>query len=108
MGEDITFEEWQDRADAFLRESLGIDDLLDEDDPYDMADAMEEAYDDEEDPEDFIREAFSDDFAAQEGAEEELRLGEESELNFDEDEDEDEEDEDEDEEDDDEDDEDAS
>lgn len=60
--ESLTFEQWQQRCAEFLDEELNIDDLLDEDDPHDVFDEMEEAYEYGQSPEDFVREAFASHF----------------------------------------------
>lgn len=94
MSDDMTFEEWQGKCAEVAKRLLGFEDLLDEDDPYDVFDAMEDYYDEDADPEDFIRELFAEDLAAREYDEDLSRQADEYE---DEDEDEDdEEDEDED------------
>jgi hypothetical protein len=60
-----TFQEWQKECAKIAKRLVGITDLLDEDDPYDLAQSMDDAYPDQ-DPEEFVREVFGDDLARQE------------------------------------------
>lgn len=66
MSEELSFEEWKERCASVAEDLLGLDDILAEDDPYDLFLAMEEAYENEEDPESFIREIFADELASRE------------------------------------------
>ena len=63
-----SFAEWKAQASAYTKEHeyLGFDDILDEDDPYDLKDAMQAAFDKGDSPEDFIEEAFGEDIASHE------------------------------------------
>lgn len=60
---ELTFREWKHECAKFVLKALHIDNLLDEDDPYDVFDTMEDAYENEISPEDWAREAFEEDFA---------------------------------------------
>lgn len=59
----MDFEEWKKKASYEARRLAGITDLLGEEDPYSIEDDMENAYEEDVDPEDFIREAFGDEIA---------------------------------------------
>jgi hypothetical protein len=60
-----SFDEWKKRAAVYAKEheSLGMDDILAEDDPYDLKDTMRAAFDDGQPPEDYIEEMFAEDIA---------------------------------------------
>ena len=62
----MTYEEYQQACSNHLSELLGITDLLDTCDPYDVFTCMKDAYDDGEDPVAFIEEVFSEDIDRQE------------------------------------------
>jgi hypothetical protein len=59
----LTFDEWRDRCGEIALDLLDLDDILDDGDPYDLADAMEDAYENGQEPEAFIREAFAEDLS---------------------------------------------
>lgn len=62
---DMTLSEWREALGAFLHETLGIDDALGEDDPYDLRRAMGPAFQKSVDPVLFAKEHFAQDFAEQ-------------------------------------------
>lgn len=58
MASEMTFEAWKKKASMIAKKLAGIDDLLDEDDPYSIEDDMLDAYEEDVPPEDFIRDVF--------------------------------------------------
>lgn len=62
----MTRENFEKRAAKYTEEHLGFGDLWEEDDPYDLAEAADEAYNKGVYPELFIRMIFADDFARNE------------------------------------------
>lgn len=60
----MTFEEWRAAVGEAAREIVGLNDVLDENDPYDLADTMEDAHDAGQTPREFLEEAFSEELAS--------------------------------------------
>lgn len=60
----LTFDAWKDECAAVAVKLLGFSDLLDDADPYDVADEMSTAYPGES-PQDFIERMFEEDLAKQ-------------------------------------------
>lgn len=56
----MSFEAWQAQCAKVAKKLAHIHDLLDEDDPYDVFDTMQDHYDEGMSPEEFIRETFAD------------------------------------------------
>lgn len=54
----MSFETWKKKASAIAKKLAGIEDLLDDDDPYSIEDDMLDAYEEGVPPEDFIRDVF--------------------------------------------------
>ncbi len=57
-----TFETWKKQASKYAQERLGLTEVFDEDDPYELAASSIEAFESEQDPKAYIREIFADDF----------------------------------------------
>lgn len=97
--EPLTFEQWRQRCAEFVDDKLDIDNILDEDDPYEIFEMMQDAFDEDQSPEDFCREAFAEEFAQEEGydVDDEDYDDEDDDLEDDEDDEDDEEDDDDDE-----------
>lgn len=94
--EDMTFKEWQKRCSSLAKRYVDLTDILDDDDPYDLKDAMDEYYEDGATPEEFIQEMFADDLAKRGYDEDLARQAMEDAESDDDDDDEDDEEEDED------------
>ncbi len=62
---DEDYKAWQKKTAAQAKKLVGID-ILDEDDPYDMEDAMVEAFDEGLTPDEFILDTFADDINSKE------------------------------------------
>lgn len=60
MASEMTFEAWKKKASLIAKKLAGIEDLLDDEDPYSIEDDMLDAYEEDVPPEDFIRDVFED------------------------------------------------
>lgn len=60
-----TFEQWKKDCSKSAKRLVGIGDLLDDSDPYDVFRAMDEAFKKGQGPNDFIEEIFAEDLARQ-------------------------------------------
>lgn len=72
MANDMTFEAWKKKASTTAKKLAGIEDLLDDDDPYNIEDDMLDAFEEDVPPEDFIRDAFEDEIEDYDDSDEEL------------------------------------
>jgi hypothetical protein len=55
---------WKKQVARLASDLAGVDDILAEDDPYDLAEVMQDSYDEDLTPEDFVQEHFADDIAS--------------------------------------------
>lgn len=60
----MNFEDWKSAASIYANKVLSLDPFED-DDPYDLFEAAQAAFESEQTPEAFIREMFEEDLAAQ-------------------------------------------
>lgn len=61
---DQKFEKWKKECSKVAKDLVGLDDLLEECDPYDLFEAMEHAFKEQTEPQDFIEEMFAEDLAS--------------------------------------------
>lgn len=74
MDKDLSFIEWKAACVTAAKNlELGLEDMWASDDPYDLFEAAEEAFEEGEDPISFIEETFEEDLARAEGLQDEQR-----------------------------------